>query len=74
MMIEIVVSPPAAIGITLGILNGHIGAIQRSGEITPSGGLGARTVGIRRWWQRELQLFEEDCPFRKDIRLLVRLI
>ena len=73
MMVEIVVSPGASIGIALGILDGHIGAIPRSGKIARPRGLGSRTVGVLRR-QRELQLLEEDCPLGKCLRLLVFLI
>src|SRR5215510_16066757 len=38
MMIEIVVPPSAGIGIALGILDGRIAAIERSGEIAPPEG------------------------------------
>src|SRR5262245_64776585 len=73
MMIEIVVAPPVGIGIALGILDGHVGAIERSGEIAPPRRLGSRTVGILPR-QRELQLLEQDCPFGKCISLLVYLV
>src|SRR5215510_5786861 len=59
MMIEIVVAPPSGIGIALGILDGHVGAIERSGEIAPPRRLGSRTVGVLPR-QRELQLLEQD--------------
>src|SRR5262245_62304356 len=73
MMIEIVVAPPSGIGIALGILDGHVGAIERSGEIAPPRRLGSRTVGVLPR-QRELQLLEQDCPFGKCKRLLVYLV
>ena len=65
MMIEIVEPPPTGIGVALGIFDGHIGAIPRSGEIAPPRRLGARTVGVLRWRQRELQFLEKDRPFGK---------
>jgi len=46
MMIEIVVTPASRIGIALGILDGHVGAIERPGEITLPRRLGSRTVGF----------------------------
>src|SRR5215470_16990366 len=73
MMIEIVVPPSAGIGIALGILDGRIAAIERSGEIAPPRRLGSRTVGVLPR-QRELQLLEHDCPFGKCKRLLVYLV
>src|SRR5262249_50756491 len=57
MMIKIVVPPPAGIGIALGILDGRIAAIERSGEIAPPRRLGSRTVGVLPR-QRELQVLE----------------
>src|SRR5580704_10150942 len=69
MMIEIVVAPPSGIRIALGILDGHIGAIIRSGEIALARRLASRTVGVLSR-QRELQLLEHDCLFGKFIRLL----
>jgi hypothetical protein len=56
MMIEIVVPPPIDIGITLGILDGHIGAIERSRGKTPTP-TASRTIGVLSR-QRELQLPE----------------
>ena len=73
-MVEIVVPPSSGIGVTLGILDGHIGAIPFSGEIASPGGLGPRTVSVLGRRQSELQLFEKDCPFRKHVRLLVGLV
>src|SRR6516165_10214454 len=73
MMIEIVVPPSAGIGIALGILDGRIAAIERSGEIAPPRRFGSRTVGVLPR-QRELQLLEQDCPFGKCKRLLVYLV
>src|SRR5262245_31727080 len=35
-MIEIVVAPSSSVGVALGILDGYIGAIKRSGEIAPT--------------------------------------
>src|SRR5262245_41758925 len=57
MMIEVVVPPTIGLGITLGILDGHISAVERSREIAPSRRLGSRTVGVLSG-QRELQLLE----------------
>src|SRR5262249_41556932 len=72
-MIEIVVPPTSGIGVALRILDRHICAIKRSGKITPTGKLCSRTIRhLPR--QRELQLLEEDGPFRKFIRLLVNLV
>jgi hypothetical protein len=73
MMIEIVEPPPSGIGIALGVLDGHIGAIEGPGEIAPPRRLGSRTIGVLAR-QRELQLLEHDCPFGKCIRLLVYLV
>src|SRR5580704_8696985 len=73
MMIEIVVAPPIGIGIALGILDGYIRAVERSGEIAPPRRLGSRTVGVLPW-QRELQLLEKDRPFGEFVRLLVYLV
>src|SRR5262249_13836017 len=73
MMIEIVVAPPSGIGIALGILDRHIGAIELSGKIAAPRKLGSRTVAVLSR-QRELQLLEQDCPFGKLIGLLVDLV
>src|SRR5215467_2190251 len=73
MMIEIVVPPSAGIGIAIGILDGRIAIIERSGEIASPRRLGSRTVGILPR-QRELQVLEHDCPFGKCKRLLVYLV
>src|SRR5262249_16092592 len=73
MMIEIVVPPSAGVGIALGILDGRIAAIERSGEIAPPRRLGSRTVGVLPR-QRELQVLEHDCPFGKCKRLLVYFV
>src|SRR5262249_57053540 len=73
MMIEVVVSPAAGVGIALGILDGHVGAIEVSWEIAPSRGLLPRAIRVLRR-QCQLQLLEEDRPFRKYIGLLVYLV
>ena len=70
MMIEIVEPPPIGIGITLGILDGNIGAIERSGEIAPPRRLGSRTIRVLSR-PRQLQLLEHDGPFGELIRLFV---
>ena len=69
MMIEIEVAPAARSGKALSILDGHIGAIEGSGEIAPPRWLGPRAVGVLPR-QRELQLLENDCPFGEFMRLL----
>ena len=71
MMIEIIVAPTSGIRVALGILDGHVSAIPRSGEIAPPRRLGARAVGELRWGQRELQFLEKDRSFGKYIVLLV---
>src|SRR5262249_20147544 len=73
MVIEIVETPPAGIGMALGILHGHIGAVETSGEIAPPRRLGSRTVGILSR-QRQLQLLEQYCPFGEFMRLLEYLV
>ena len=73
MMIEIEVAPAARSGKALGILDGHIGAIELSAEKTAPGRLGARTIG-KLCWQCELQFLEQDCPFGEFIRLLEYLV
>ena len=73
MMIEIEVAPAARSGKALGILDGHIGAIELSAEKTAPGRLGARTIG-KLCWQCELQFLEQDRPFRELLRLFVDLI
>src|SRR5262249_7686813 len=72
MMIEVEVAPAAGFGETLGVLHGHVGAVEGTGEIAAAGKLGSRTVGVHAR-QSELQLLEEDRAFGKDIRLLVDL-
>ena len=74
MVIEVVVTPASCVGVALGILYRHIGAIPLSGKIAPARRLGLRTIGVFRRSQRELQLFEKNCPFGKDVRLLVFLV
>jgi hypothetical protein len=74
MMIEIVEPPSTGVGVALGIFDGYVGAIPRSGEIAPPRRFGPRSVWVLRRRQRELQLFKENCPFRKNICLLVDLV
>ena len=74
MMIEIIVAPSSGIAVALGILDGHVSAIPRSGEIASPRRLGSRTVGKLRRGQRELQFLEQDCPVGKLISLLVYLV
>src|SRR5262249_45010309 len=73
LMIEIVEPPAIAFGITLGILDGNIGAIECSGEIAPPRRLRSRTIGILSL-QRQLQLLEHDRPFRELTGLLEYLV
>src|SRR5258708_9227940 len=73
MMIEIEVAPAARSGKALGILDGHIGAIEVSAEKTAPGRLGARTIGVL-CWQCELQFLKQDRPFRELLRLFGDLI
>src|SRR5262245_11806893 len=72
-MIEIVVSPPASVGVALRVLDGHISAIQTPWEITPSRRFGSRTVRVVSL-ERQLQLFEKDCAFGKHVRSFVDLV
>src|SRR5215510_9519118 len=58
-VIEIVEPPPISISVALGILDSHIGAIERPGEIAAPRKLGPWTVGVLPR-QRELQLLEHD--------------
>src|SRR5262245_10475015 len=73
MMIEIEVAPAARSGKALGILDGHIRAVESAGEIAPPRRLGSRAVAVLSW-QRELQLLEQDCPFGELIGLLEYLV
>jgi hypothetical protein len=66
-----IIEAPSSIGVALGILDAHISAVPRSREIAPPRRLGARTVGVVRWRQRELQFLEKDRSVGKYIRLLV---
>src|ERR1700732_364944 len=72
-MIEIEVSPPPGVGITLRVLDGHIRAIERPREIPSSRRLLSRAIRVFSG-QRELQLLEHDCAFGKYFRLLVDLV
>src|SRR5580698_9411753 len=70
MVIEIEITPAAGFGVALTILDGHIGTIQGTGEITSSRGLGSRTIRIL-CRECELQLLEKHGSFRKYVCLLV---
>src|SRR5215467_4298343 len=73
MMIEVVIPPLSGVGITLAILDRHVGAIEGSGEIAAPRKLGARTIVVLTR-QRELQLLEKNCPFGEFVRPLVDLV
>src|SRR5580700_5203970 len=70
MVIEIVISPPAGIGVAFGVLDRDVGAVQSTREIASSGSLCPRAVRIL-LWQSKLQFLEQDCAFGKSIRLLI---
>src|SRR5262245_39558151 len=46
MMIEVEISPAAGVGKPLGILDGHVGAVERSGEIAAPRALDPRAIGL----------------------------
>jgi hypothetical protein len=73
MVIEVVVTPASGVGIALGIFDRNVGAVQLSGEVTPPGGLGARSIRVL-GWERQLQFLEEDRPLRERTCLLVDLV
>src|SRR6266436_3402757 len=73
MMVEIVVAPASGIGITLGILDGHVGSVKGPGEIAPPRRFHSGAIRFLPR-QRELQLLEKNCPFGKHVRLLVNLV
>jgi hypothetical protein len=55
------------------VLDSHICAIERARKIPSSRRLLSRAIRVFPG-QRELQLFEQDCSFRKYFRLLVYLV
>src|SRR5258705_3609321 len=59
MVVEVVVTPAAGFGIALGVLHRHVPAVEGSGEVAPSRGLGPGSICIL-LRERELQLLEED--------------
>src|SRR5262249_17409827 len=74
-MIEVVVSPGAAgLRVPLGVLDGHVGAVEFTGEITPARRLQSRAVGILLGLDDPLQFLEEDRSFGKFAGLLVDLV
>src|SRR5262249_28743688 len=74
-MIEVVVSPAAAgLRVPLGVLDGHVGAVEFPGEITPARRLQSRTVGELLGLENPLQFLEEDRAFGKFAGLLVDLV
>src|SRR5262249_29344912 len=74
-MIEVVVSPAAAgLRVPLGVLDGHVGAVEGSREITFARRFQARAVGRLLGAEGALQFLEEDRAFRKVAGLLVNLV
>src|SRR5262245_62218334 len=74
-MIEVVVAPAAAgLRVPLGILDGHVGAVELTGEVAAARRFRTRTVGKVLGAEDSLQLLEEDRAFRKVARLLVDLV
>src|SRR5262249_52145913 len=74
-MIEVVVSPAAAgLRVPLGVLDGHVGAVEFPREITPARRFQARTIGKLLGLEDPLKLLEEDRAFRKFAGLLVDLV
>src|SRR5262245_14391223 len=65
LMIEVVVSPLASgLCVPLGILDGHISAVEGPREIAPAGRFHARAVGKLLRPEDPLQFFEEDRALR----------
>jgi hypothetical protein len=72
-VVEVEVAPSVGGGKTLGVLDGRVGAVKRSGEIAPARRFGSRTIGVFRR-ESQLQFLEKDRPFRKLTCLLVDLV
>ena len=50
-----------------------VGAVELPREVTPPGGLGARSIRVF-GWERQLQFHEEDRSLRELTCLLVDLV
>src|SRR5215469_7799605 len=70
-MVEIEVSPASCVGKAFGILDGHVGAVESAGEITPPRGLSPRAVRIFRGAQCQLEFLNENRTIRKRARFLI---
>src|SRR5262245_26809131 len=74
-MVEVVVSPcQSGARVPLGILDGHVGAVEGPREIAPARRLRARTVGELLGLEDPLQLLEEDRSLGKLTGLLEDLV
>src|SRR5262245_39562278 len=74
-MIEVVVAPAAAgLRVPLGILDGHVGAVELTREVAAARRFRTRTIGKLLEAEDSLQFLEEDRAFRKFTRLLVEFV
>src|SRR4029077_18695776 len=74
-MIEVVVAPGAAgLRVPLGVLDGHVRAVEFAGEIAPARRFHTRAVGSLLGAEDPLQFLEEDRALWKFAGLLVNLV
>jgi len=72
-MVEVVVTPAAGVGVALGVLHGHVGAVEFAGKVSAPGRLSARAVRVL-LRQRQLEFLQEDGAFGKHVGLLVDFV